>query len=93
MTDRPELTAKERMALDRVDRSDASAEAWERGRVEACTGPRGYPYGLGTGEVLQWGVGRRPLLLLEGERVRVAEPAFYRTMCAALGAGGTAESE
>ncbi len=42
------------------------------------------PYGLGTGEVLEWGVGRRWLLLLEGDRLRAATPAFYRDMCAAL---------
>jgi tetratricopeptide (TPR) repeat protein len=68
-------------------RADAAAGAREGFARAACRGPRGYPYGVGTGEVLEWGVGRRPLLLLEAEGVRVAPPAFYRRACAEGGAG------
>jgi Flp pilus assembly protein TadD len=70
--------------LARAGRPEAGAEARRRAAREACTGPRGYPYGLGTGEVLEWGVGRRWLLLLEEDRLRAAAPSFYRGMCAAL---------
>jgi hypothetical protein len=59
----------------------AGAEADLR---EAFTAPRGYSYGVGTGEVLEWGIGRRWRLLLEGDRLRAAAPSFYRDMCAAL---------
>jgi len=40
--------------------------------------PRGYPYGIGTGEVLEWGIGRRPLLLLVDGDLVLARPSFYR---------------
>jgi len=70
--------------LARAGRPQQSARARQRAAREACAGPRGYPYGLGTGEVLEWGVGRRWLLLLEEDRLRVAAQSFYRDMCAAL---------
>jgi tetratricopeptide (TPR) repeat protein len=67
---------------------DAGAqEARARAAEQACRAPRRYPYGLGTGEILEWGVGRRWLLLLEEEGVGVALPSFYRGACAALRAG------
>jgi hypothetical protein len=50
----------------------------------ACEGPRGHPYGVGTGEVLQWGVGARWLLLLDGSQLSLALPAFYHDACVAL---------
>ena len=70
--------------LRRSGRGSESAAARERASAAACRAPRDYPYGLGTGEVLEWGIGRRWLLLLEPEGLRAAPPAFYRDMCAAL---------
>jgi tetratricopeptide (TPR) repeat protein len=61
-----------------------SREAWERAAGAACSGPRGYPYGVGTGEVLQWGIGRRWLLLWSEDGLQAAEPSFYREMCASI---------
>ncbi|MEE8476379.1 MAG: hypothetical protein V3T01_13545 [Myxococcota bacterium] len=55
--------------------------ARERAAREACRVPRGYPYGVGTGEVLEWGVGRRWLLLLEEGVLRPALPVYYRRAC------------
>ncbi len=50
----------------------------------ACTAPRRYPHGLGTGEVLEWGVGRRAQLLLEDGGLRLADTDFHRGACRAL---------
>ncbi len=72
------------VALERAGRDDEAAAARRRAVESACRAPRGDPYGLGTGEVLEWGVGRRPLLLWDGEALRVALPAFYREACARL---------
>jgi tetratricopeptide (TPR) repeat protein len=60
------------------DAREARAEA----RHWACVPPRRYPYGVGTGEVLEWGIARRPLLLWEGQGLRIAEPGFFRRRCA-----------
>jgi tetratricopeptide (TPR) repeat protein len=78
------------LVLTLAGRPQDGERARQRAEREACTPPRGYPYGLGTGEVLEWGVGRRWLLLLEGDRLRAATPSFYRDMCAALGREGGA---
>jgi len=56
----------------------------ERAARAACRGPRGYPYGVGTGEVLEWGIGRRWLLLWTSDGVQLAAPSFYRGMCRSL---------
>jgi len=72
------------LVLARAGRPQDAERARRRARREACTAPRGHPYGVGTGEVLEWGIGRRWLLLLEGDRLRAAAPSFYRDMCAAL---------
>lgn len=64
--------------LTRQGRADEAAEARARAEQEAQRPPRGYPYGIGTGEVLEWGVARRGLLLLEDEGLRLALPSFYR---------------
>ena len=69
------------IVLERQRDGDEAALARERATREACRSPRGYPYGVGTGEVLEWGVGRRWLLLIEGETLRPALPAFYRQAC------------
>jgi len=63
-------------------RDGEAAAAGTEARRWACAPPRGYPYGVGTGEVLEWGVARRPLLLWEGGALRVAPPAFFRRSCA-----------
>ncbi len=71
--------------LARVLEARGRAGEAEQARAEAahwaCVAPRRYPYGVGTGEVLEWGVARRPLLLWEGEGLRVAPPAFFRRSC------------
>jgi tetratricopeptide (TPR) repeat protein len=69
------------VVLERRRRDGESHAARERAAREACRSPRGYPYGVGTGEVLEWGVGRRWLLLLEGQALRLALPDFYREAC------------
>ena len=38
----------------------------------------------GTGEVLEWGIGRRAMLLVRESELRVALPDFYRGACRAL---------
>lgn len=62
-----------------------AARARERAAREACRVPRGYPYGVGTGEVLEWGVGRRWLLRFEEGVLRPALPVYYRRACGRLG--------
>jgi tetratricopeptide (TPR) repeat protein len=68
--------------LERLGLPEQAEAARRRGRAERCRAPRGYPYGLGTGEVLEWGVARRGLLLLEGDGLRLAPPSFFRRSCA-----------
>ena len=68
--------------LQSTDARPSEARATRvRAQQAACAGPRGYPYGVGTGEVLEWGVGRRPLLLWEDGELRVALPELYRAAC------------
>jgi tetratricopeptide (TPR) repeat protein len=50
----------------------------------ACRAPRGFPHGVGSGELLEWGVGRRALLLWNDDTLRVALPDFYRNACRTL---------
>jgi tetratricopeptide (TPR) repeat protein len=71
----------------RAGRPEA-AVARARAARESCTPPRGFPYGVGTGEVLEWGIGRRWLLLLEERGLRVASPEFFRRACERLGVAG-----
>ena len=68
-------------AAGRSAEADAAAG---RAAAQACRGLRGYPYGVGTGEVLQWGIGRRWLLLWEPGSLRAAVPSFYREACRRL---------
>ena len=70
--------------LEQRGRVDAASQARRRAAQQACRAPRGYPHGVGSGEILEWGVGRRPLLLLEDDGLRVALPAFHRDACRAL---------
>ncbi|MFQ5416264.1 MAG: glycosyltransferase family 39 protein [Myxococcota bacterium] len=59
-------------------------DAAHLGAIETCRTPRHYPYGLGTGEILEWGVGRRWLLVLGENGLEAALPAFHRGICRAL---------
>jgi tetratricopeptide (TPR) repeat protein len=69
-------------------RSDEARGARRRATEQACAGPRGYPYGVGTGEVLEWGVGRRMLLVRDSGELRAALPRWHRTACSRLAGGG-----
>jgi tetratricopeptide (TPR) repeat protein len=62
-------------------REPEARAAREAAARRACRPPRGYPHGLGTGEVLEWGVGARALLLVDGDRLRLAGPDFRRRAC------------
>jgi tetratricopeptide (TPR) repeat protein len=70
--------------LEVEGRFPESREVRARAARAACSGPRGYPYGIGTGEVLGWGIARRWLLLWSEDGLQPAEPAFYREMCRLL---------
>jgi tetratricopeptide (TPR) repeat protein len=59
--------------LASAGREEEAREARARASRQACRPPRGYPYGLGTGELLEWGVGRRWLLLWEQGREAPAQ--------------------
>lgn len=67
--------------LTDLGRTDGARHAAARAAAQACESPRRYPYGLGSGEVLEWGIGRRWLLLLDGKGLRPALPSFYREAC------------
>jgi tetratricopeptide (TPR) repeat protein len=72
----PEMVPAWRNLARVLERSGSVAEAESarrRAADQACRGPRGYPYGVGTGEILEWGVGRRWLLLLEQGREAPAQ--------------------
>lgn len=73
------------VALSAAGDGEAAAAARHRAAEQACRAPRGYPFGVGTGEAVEWGVGRRWLLLLEDGTLGVAAPAFYRGACGSLG--------
>lgn len=77
------------LVLLRQGRAGEASAALDRATRAACRGPRGYPYAVGTGEAIEWGIGRRPLLLLEGASLGVAQPGFYRTACRRLRAAAT----
>lgn len=65
-------------------RPEEARAAREQAARLACRAPRRYPHGLGTGEVLEWGIGRRALLLIEGGSLRLAGTDFYRNACRTL---------
>ncbi len=73
--------------LERDGRLPSAAGARARASNRACRAPRAYPYGVGTGEVLEWGIGRRLLLRIEGGVLAPALPAYYRQACARLANG------
>jgi tetratricopeptide (TPR) repeat protein len=74
------------LLLDRAGRESEALVTRARAVEAACRTPRHYPYGLGSGEILEWGVGRRWLLLVDGDGVSAALPAFYRRACDLLAA-------
>jgi tetratricopeptide (TPR) repeat protein len=80
------------LAYTQAGRLESLGEARSAAARAACTPPRGYPHGVGTGEVLEWGVGRRWLLLLDGEEFRVALPSFFRRACRSLGSEALASA-
>jgi hypothetical protein len=71
-------------ARERLSRPEQAQAARSHALRAACAPPRRYPHGLGTGEVLEWGVGRRGLLWLDGQVLRVAGPEFFRLACSRL---------
>jgi tetratricopeptide (TPR) repeat protein len=86
----PELTAAAynlARLLSGAERGAEAEAARARAAELACRAPRGHPHAVGTGEILEWGVGRRALLLLSDAGLEVAGPAFYRSACARLGDG------
>jgi len=74
------------VVLRRMDREAEALEALASAREVACRAPRGYPRGIGPGENVEWGVGRRWLLRLgtADEALRVELPADRRAACARL---------
>jgi tetratricopeptide (TPR) repeat protein len=83
----PELTIAHlnlARGLEREGRTEEAQAERLAAAQAACRAPRGYPYGVGTGEVLEWGVGRRWLLLLQEDGLAPALPAFFREACARL---------
>jgi tetratricopeptide (TPR) repeat protein len=80
-------------ALERAGRGPEAKLAWAAAAQAACRSPRGFPYGVGTGEVLEWGVGRRWLLLLEDGGLAPALPVFFREACARLSRQADAAAE
>jgi len=82
----PELCAAWRNRARVLEASAARAElrAAQRGEERCrCRAPRRYPYGIGTGEIAEWGVGRRPLLLFAQGALALAPTGFFRRECAA----------
>lgn len=80
----PEMTPAWRnlaVVLARAGRAPEAELARQSAKHAACTSPTGYPYGLGTGEILEWGVGRRTLLLMVNDGLVAALPEFYRSAC------------
>ncbi len=67
--------------LERTGRTREAEAADRRARQEACRPPRGYPYGVGSGEVLEWAVARRALLLVVDDGLELALPAYFRRSC------------
>lgn len=67
--------------LERTGRTREAEAADRRAQQEACRPPRGYPYGVGTGEVLEWAVLRRALLIVVDDGLELALPAYFRRSC------------
>ncbi|HXK21932.1 MAG TPA: hypothetical protein VMS55_04550 [Myxococcota bacterium] len=73
--------------LRRAGREGEAEQARGMGREAACRAPRGIPRAIGTGENVEWGVGRRWLLRLAPDgALRVTLPPDQREACARLSA-------
>ncbi|HVN39288.1 MAG TPA: hypothetical protein VMW19_14060 [Myxococcota bacterium] len=73
--------------LRRAGRDADAEQALAMARAAACRAPRGIPRAIGTGENVEWGVGRRWLLRLAPDGVlRVTLPTDQRQACARLAA-------
>ena len=76
------------LVLHRAGRVPEARDALASARSAACRAPRGVPRAMGSGENIEWGVGRRWLLRLDpnGAALRVTLPSDYREACARLAA-------
>jgi len=74
--------------LERSGQAEPARRVWQRAGQQACRPPRGYPYGVGTGEVLDWGIGRRLLLVIDGDSLEAVLPADTREACRRFGTPG-----
>jgi tetratricopeptide (TPR) repeat protein len=73
--------------LRRAGRDAEAGEALAAARDAACRAPRGVPRAIGTGENVEWGVGRRWLLHLTPDgALRVTLPTDQRGACARIAA-------
>jgi tetratricopeptide (TPR) repeat protein len=71
------------VVLDASGRRDEALAARRRADALACRAPRHYPYGLGTGEIVETLIGARWLLKLEDGQLALAQPADFRRRCRA----------
>ncbi len=74
--------------MERSGQADSARHVWQRAGEQACRPPRGYPHGVGTGEVLDWGVGRRLQLAIDGDSLEAVLPADSREACRRFGTPG-----
>jgi tetratricopeptide (TPR) repeat protein len=77
------------VVLRRMQRESDASAVMDIARQVACRAPRGYARGIGSGEVIECGIGRRWLLRLDARDgcLSVALPAYHRDSCARLAAG------
>ena len=67
--------------LEASGRRDEAVAVRHRADAFACQAPRHYPYGLGTGEIVETRIGGRWLLKLEDGQLALARPADFRRRC------------
>jgi tetratricopeptide (TPR) repeat protein len=87
----PELCSAHATRARLLARSAALSDLAGARRAEAAcraAAPRHYPYGIGSGEILEWGVGRRPLLLWTDAGLMLAPREFFRRQRARLAGEG-----
>ena len=71
--------------LERAGKSAEASEARRRAQAAACRAPRGFPHGVGLGDITEYGVGRRQMLLLDADGLGLAGPETYRSPCGWFG--------